>query len=165
MKSSAELRVPGFAVIASLASLGAFLMLVAAAAGMEISFLAGRVDPGHLYLSWRREILFLVSQVTGPYLLTVVFVWAILTGILIAIGAGIRQQRLRPKLAMTALLGGAIVALGLAFFAEALSGLWPRTNGPDLLLTLLLLAYSLVAPWSLGRMMRALPWVDRPRIS
>ena len=164
MKSSAQFSSPSFSVIAGLASLGAFLMLIVAAASMEIIFLAGHVDPGHLYISWRREILFLVSKVTGPYLLTVVFAWTILTGMLIAIGAGIGRQRLRPKLAWTALLAGATVALGLALFGQASSGLWPRANGPDPVLTFLLLAYSLVAPWSLGRMMTRHRSIDRPRI-
>jgi hypothetical protein len=161
MKSSAQLSAPRFGVIASLVSLGALLMLVVATAGMMIIFLAGHVDPGHLYLSWRHETLFLVSKVTGPYPLTVVFAWAILTGTLMAIGAEIDKQRLRP---MHAVLAGAIVALGLVIFAQALSGLWSGTNGPDPVLTFLLLAYSLAAPWSLGRMMAALPWSDRLRM-
>jgi hypothetical protein len=158
MKSSAPLRAPGFGVIASLASLGALLMLVVAGAGAMIIFLTAHVDPGHLYLSWQRETLFLVSKAAGPYLLTVVFAWAILVGMLIAIGAGIDKQRLRPKVAMTAVLAGAVVALGLVLVGEALSGVWPRSNGPDPVLTFLLLAYSLVVPWSLGRMLTRLPW-------
>jgi hypothetical protein len=161
MKSSAQIRAPRFSLIAGLAALGALLTLVVATAGMMISFLAGHVDPGPLYLSWRHETLFLVSKVTGPYLLTAAFAWAILTGILIVIGAGIEKPRLSPMLAV---LAGAIVALGLVLVGQAFSGLWPRPNGHDPVLTFLLLAYSLVAPWSLGRMTASLSWINRPRI-
>ncbi len=54
---------------------------------------------------------------------------------------------------ITALVAGAVVALGLVFFGGAMSGLWPRTNGPDPVLTFALLVYSVVAPWGLGKMM------------
>jgi hypothetical protein len=156
MKPTA-LHAPSFGVIASLASLGAILMLVLSAAAAAIIFWTGHFDPGHLYLSWRREILFLVSRVTGPHPVIALVAWAISTGILIAVGAGIGSQRLRPTLAMTALLAGAIVALGLVLFGFALSGLWPRASGPDVVLVAFLLAYSLVAPWKLGKIMTALP--------
>lgn len=161
MKPSAALRAPSFGVIASLASLGAILMLVLSAAAAAIIFWTGHFDPGHLYLSWRHEILFLVSKITGPYPLSVVFACVTLTGMLIAVGAGIGSHRWRPMLAMSALLAGAIVALGLVLFGYALSGLWPRANGPDVVLVAFLLAYSLVAPWKLGRMMTALPGIVR----
>jgi hypothetical protein len=162
MKSSTALPSPSFRVIASLAALGALLMLVVAISTAAIVFLAGYVDPGHLYFSWRRQTPFLVWKVTGPHLLTVAFAWAILTGMFFAIGAGIRHQRLRAVVGMTALLAGAMVALGLVLFAEALSGLWPRTSGPDPILTFLLLGYSFVAPWGLGRVARRLV-TDDPR--
>jgi hypothetical protein len=161
MDSSGQHRAPAFGIVAVFAALGALLMLVVALACVQIIFWPGHLDPGHAFLAWRHEILYLVSKVTGPHELTVLFAWAIFVGTIIAIGAGIREQRLRPMFLMTAPLVGAIVALGLVLFALALGGLLPRTNGLDPVLSALLLAYTLVVPWALGKAMTAFPWVGR----
>jgi len=74
-----------------------------------------------------------------------------MTGALVA--ASTRRHRLRPFLAFGALIAGALVPVGLVILASALVRIWPGTTGPmdEPVLTLLLLAYSLVAPWTLGR--------------
>jgi hypothetical protein len=79
------------------------------------------------------------------------FLWALVTGALVAAGTCRRQFGLR--LALGALLAGAIVPVGLLTLATALVRIWPGTTGPmdEPVLTLILLAYSLVVPWTIGR--------------
>jgi hypothetical protein len=112
--------------------------------------------------SWWQTAKFLASTVTWVQWLGLI-VWASLTGALIAAGTSHRAPGL--LIALSALIAGAVVPIGLLLFAGALNHVWPGTTGPldRPLLTLLLLAYSLITPWSLGRAIARLPWVSVPR--
>lgn len=80
--------------------------------------------------------------------------WTVVTGALVS--AGVRRSSLGLPLAVMALFAGALVPVGLVFAAGALNHVWPGTSGPTDVpaLTLLLLLFSLVFPWALGRAIR-----------
>lgn len=80
--------------------------------------------------------------------------WAVVAGALVS--AGVRRSSFGLRLAVMALFAGALVPVGLVFVAGALNHVWPGTTGPGDVpaLTLLLLLYSLVFPWALGRAIR-----------
>jgi hypothetical protein len=98
----------------------------------------------------------LASMVTWPQWLEL-FLWALVTGALVA--AGTWRHRFGLRLALCALVAGALVPVGLITLATALVRIWPGTTGPmdEPILTLILLAYSLVVPWTLGRIISFLP--------
>jgi hypothetical protein len=83
---------------------------------------------------------------------TALIAWAATTGFLVA--AGTRRRRSNSMLPLTAFVAGALVPVGLTFLGGALGRLWPGSNGPAAaaVMTLLLVAYSLAAPWLLGRL-------------
>jgi hypothetical protein len=95
-------------------------------------------------------------MVTWPQWLALLL-WALVTGLLVAVGTW--RHRFGPRLALGALIGGALVPVGLMILARAMIRIWPGTTGPmdEPVLTLLLLAYSVAAPWTLGRIMTVLP--------
>jgi len=102
----------------------------------------------------------LASIVTWPQWLEF-FLWAVVTGALVATGTYRQAFRHRSGSlpALGALLAGALVPVGLVILATALVRIWPGTTGPfdAPALTSILLAYSLVVPWTFGRIITFLP--------
>jgi hypothetical protein len=94
-------------------------------------------------------------MVTWPQWLGLLF-WAVVTGVLVAAGAWC--HRFGARLALGALFAGALVPVGLMILARYLIRTWPGTTGPldEPALTLLLVAYSLIAPWVLGKIIALL---------
>jgi hypothetical protein len=138
---------PGYLAVAAAAAVG---LLMTATIGMTTGFtLAMRGS------SWWRAAQYLAALVTWPQWLGL-GAWAVLTGALVS--TGVRRSLVGSLLPVMALFAGALVPVGLVFFAGALNHVWPGTNGPTdaPALTSLLLLYSLVVPWGLGRAMRSL---------
>jgi hypothetical protein len=108
--------------------------------------------------SWWHTARYLASIVSGPQWLGLI-VWAAVTGALISVG--LRRCSLGIWLGLAAMLAGAVVPVGLVFVAGGLNHVWPGTTGPTDVpaLTLVLLVYSLVSPWLLGRAMTRLPGI------
>ncbi len=75
--------------------------------------------------SWWQTAKLLASTVTWVQRLGL-FVWASLTGILVA--AGTRHRVLGLLLALSALTAGAVVPIGLVLLAGALNHVWPGTT-------------------------------------
>jgi hypothetical protein len=77
--------------------------------------------------------------------------WAVIAGALVS--TGVRRSLVGTLLHVMALFAGALVPVGLVFFAGALNHAWPGTTGPTdaPALTLLLLLFLLVVPSGLGR--------------
>jgi hypothetical protein len=132
---------------------------ILAALGLAATIATGSVialtPTGRGRLAWWHVAKLLASMVTWPQWLELL-AWAVLTGVLVAAGA--RRHRFRSLLALAALIAGALVPVGLVILAKALVRIWPGTTGPmdEPVLTLLLLAYSLVVPWTLGRIITIL---------
>ena len=147
------LRLPGarssLAYIASLAALG-LLSTIA------IGSIIGLTRAGPRTLPWWHAAKLLASIVTWPQWLELL-AWGVVTGALVS--AGTCRHRFTPLLALSALIVGALVPVGLMILATALVRIWPGTTGPmdEPVLTLLLVAYSLVVPWTLGRIIAFVP--------
>jgi hypothetical protein len=137
---------------ASIATLGGIGLLSTVAIGTVMAL----TRAGQRGLPWWRAARLLASMVTWPQWLALLL-WAVVTGVLVAVGTW--RHRFGPRLALGALIAGALVPVGLMIVARAMIRIWPGTTGPmdEPVLTLLLLAYSAVAPWALGRMMTLLP--------
>jgi hypothetical protein len=138
---------PGYWTVAMPAAVG---LLMTATIGMTTGFNLGMRGS-----SWWRSAHYLAALVTWPQWLGL-GAWAVLTGALVA--TGVRRSLVGTLLPVMALFAGALVPVGLVFLAGALNHVWPGTTGPTdaPALTLLLLLYSLVVPWGLGRAMRSL---------
>jgi uncharacterized membrane protein YozB (DUF420 family) len=139
----------GLACIAILAALG---LLATIAIGSVI----GITQIGQHRPSLWHAAKLLASMVTWLQWLEL-FSWAVVTGVLVA--AGTYRHRFGLLLALGAVLAGALVPVGLITLATALVRIWPGTTGPmdEPVLTLILLAYSLVVPWTLGRIITFVP--------
>jgi hypothetical protein len=138
---------PGYLTVAVAAAVG---LLMTATIGMTTGFTLGMRGSS----SWRAAR-YLAALMTWPQWLGL-GAWAVLTGVLVS--AGVRRSLVGTLLPVMAFFAGALVPVGLVFFAGALNHVWPGTTGPTdaPALTLLLLLYSLVVPWGLGRAMRRL---------
>jgi len=137
------------ACIAALTGLG-LLSTVA------IGSIFGLTRTGERRLPWWHAAKLLVSIVTWPQWLEL-FAWGVVTGALLA--AGTCRHPFTPLLALSALIAGALVPVGLVILATELVRIWPGTTGPmdQPVLTLLLIAYSLLVPWTLGRIITFVP--------
>jgi hypothetical protein len=137
------------------ASFGYLLVAVPASVGFLMATTIGMTTGVILRSSgsWWHTARYLATLVTWSQWLGL-GAWAVITGALVS--AGVRRSSLGILMALMALSAGALVPVGLAFFAGALNHVWPGTSGPtDVpVLTLLLLLYSMVVPWALGRAMR-----------
>src|SRR6202790_3232652 len=133
---------PGYLAVAAAAAVG---LLMTATIGMTTGFTLGMRGS-----SWWRTAQYLAALVTWPQWLGL-GAWAVLPGALVS--TGVRRSPVRTLLPVMALFAGALVPVGLVFFAGALNHVWPGTTGPTDVpaLTLLLFLYSLVFPWTLGR--------------
>jgi hypothetical protein len=132
--------------LSCIAILTAFGLLSTVAIGSII----GVTHTGQGRLPWWHAAKLLASIVTWSQWLELL-AWGVVTGALVAAGA--RRHGLTSLLALGALMAGALVPVGLIILANALVRIWPGTSGPmdEPVLTLLLLAYSLVVPWTFGR--------------
>jgi hypothetical protein len=149
MPTQAEFRnatsggaLPGYLAVTLAAAVG---LLMTATIGMTTGFVLGMRGS-----SWWRAAHYLAALVTWPQWLGL-GAWAAITGALVS--TGVRRSVVGTLLPVMAFFAGALVPVGLVFFAGALNHVWPGTNGPTdaPALTLLLLLYSLVVPWGLGR--------------
>ena len=134
---------------------------VAVAAGLLLMVTLGMTTGfcmGIHGVTWPHCVKYLASLVTWPQWLALV-VWAAISGILAAYG--VRRRAFRFPLALTTVIAGAFIPVGLLLLARALNHVWPGTAGPldQPIMTLLLLAYALVIPWVLGRAINRLPWI------
>jgi len=151
--NSKSLRLPGVRLsLACIATLAAVGLLSTIAIGSII----GLTRTGQRRLPWWHAAKLLASIVTWPQWLELL-AWGVVTGVLVA--AGTCRHRFTPFLALGALIAGALVPVGLVILATALVRIWSGTTGPmdEPVLTLLLLAYSLVVPWTLGRIITFKP--------
>jgi hypothetical protein len=138
---------PGYLTVAVAAAVG---LLMTVTIGITTGFTLGVRG-----VSWWRAAQYLAALVTWAQWLGL-GAWAVLTGALVS--TGVRRSLMGTLPPVIALFAGALVPVGLVFFAGALNHVWPGTTGPTdaPALTSLLLIYSLVVPWGLGRAMRSL---------
>jgi hypothetical protein len=117
-----------------------------------------------LQLQWQRfagfslwRMLKILLTITTPLQGLEFCCWAVITGILIALGSWAAPAN-RSR-AFAALAAGALVPVGLVLLAHQLGKIWPDTNGPTdaPLMTLILACSALVLPWLLGRLVRRIP--------
>jgi hypothetical protein len=139
---------------------GYLAVAVLAAVGLVLTSTIGMttgVTLGWIGTSWWHNAKYLASLVSVWQWLGLI-AWAALTGALVS--TGVRRRSLALPLAIAAALAGGIVPVGLVFLAGALNHVWPDTKAPTDVpaLTLILILYSLVTPWVLGRAIRLLPW-------
>jgi hypothetical protein len=122
--------------------------------------------------AWWHTARFLLSLVS-PAQCAAVIAWAAITGALVAAGTRGRAWPVRwrsGRLPLAAFAGcaafvaGTLVPMGFTLLAGSLGRVWPNTEGPfdAPVMTVLLMAYSLLIPWLLGRLITRSAHPERP---
>jgi hypothetical protein len=153
------------------------VVAVMAAFGQLLTWMAGTVTGMNWGIhpsAWWHTAGFLLSIVTPAQCIALI-AWSATTGALLAGGTWGRAWPMRwrnarlPFLvcaACAAFVAGALVPMGFTLLAGSLGHVWPNTEGPfdAPVMTLLLVAYSLLIPWLLGRLITrsARPRAQRP---
>jgi hypothetical protein len=136
-----------------------------AALGQLVTWVVGTVTGMNWGIhpsAWWHTARFLLSIVT-PGQCVALIAWAATTGALVTAGTWGRAWPARwrsGRLPLAAFAGcaafvaGALVPMGLTLLSSSLGRVWAGTQGPfgAPVMTLLLVAYSLLIPWLLGRL-------------
>ena len=91
-----------------------------------------------------------LARIATPLQAVEFLIWAVITGVFIALGIGASNGS-RSRAA--AFIAGALVPIGLVSLGHLLNAVWPNTTRPANapVMALLVAIYSLGVPWLFGR--------------